>query len=472
MSVPLEDFERLSPAKQKLLLARMEKLRHQQQGGEGREEAIPRSPRRETGAPFPLSFSQLRLWLVDRMDPGDPAYNIPLALRLRGPLDASVLARVFTEIVRRHESLRTVFETVDGQPVQRIDPPAPVSLPLVDLSGLGAEAREAEALRLAAAEARERFDVPRGPHLRLRLLRLAAGEHAALVTMHHIVSDGWSMGLLFGEIGALYGAFLASRPSPLPELPIQYPDFADWQRQRLSGEALQEHLRFWREALAGVPLVLDLPADRPRPAVRSSRGASIRALLPPDLSASLAAVGRSGGETLFMVLLAAFGVLVSRHAGAEDLCAGSVVANRNRLEIEGLIGFFVNTLALRIDLREAARFRDVLDRVRRTTLGAYAHQDLPFERLVEELQPARDLSRPPVLQVLFVLQNAPAGDLELPGLTREPLAVPEETSQVDLMVDAIEVPGGIAATWRFSTDLFDAPTVERTAVRFRVLLEA
>ena len=466
MSGPLDDFERLSPAKQKLLLARMEKLRRQQEGGEPEGEAIARSPLRESGGPFPLSFAQQRLWFIDRLDPGDTSYNVPDALRLHGRLEVPVLARALSEIVRRHEALRTVFEVAGGRPVQRIVPPAPVEIPLIDLSGLREEAREAEALRLAAAEARMAFDVPRGPHLRIRLLRLEAAEHVALFTLHHIVSDGWSMGVLVRELAALYAG------SPLPELPVQYPDFADWQRRRLSGEQLEEHLRWWREALAGMPLVLDLPADRPRPAVQSRRGAAVRAVLPPDLSASLAAVGRPGGETLFMVLLAAFGALLARHAGAEDLCAGSVVANRNRLETEGLIGFFVNTLALRIDLREAVTFRDLLDRVRRMTLGAYAHQDLPFERLVEELQPARDLSRPPLVQVSFVLQNAPAGPLELPGLTLEPLAVPEETSLMDLSVEAMEVPGGIAANWRFSADLFDAATIERMAGRFRVLLGA
>ncbi|HYO14949.1 MAG TPA: amino acid adenylation domain-containing protein [Thermoanaerobaculia bacterium] len=465
MSAPLDDFERLSPAKQKLLLARLEKLRRQQGGGEAREEAIARSPLREHGGPFPLSFAQQRLWFIDRLDPGDTSYNVPDALRLRGRLEVPVLARALSEIVRRHEALRTVFEVAEGRPVQRIVPPAPVEIPLIDLSGLGEEAREAEAQRLAAAEARTPFDVPRGPHLRIRLLRLQAAEHVALFTLHHIVSDGWSMGVLVREVAALYAG------SPLPELPVQYPDFADWQRRRLSGDRLEEHLRWWREALAGMPLVLDLPADRPRPAVQSRRGATVRVLLPPDLSASLSIVGRSGGETLFMVLLAAFGVLLARHAGTEDLCAGSVVANRNRLETEGLIGFFVNTLALRIDLRGTVTFRDLLDRVRRMTLGAYAHQDLPFERLVEELQPARDLSRPPLVQVSFVLQNAPAGPLELPGLTLEPLAVPEETSLMDLSVEAMEVPGGIAANWRFSADLFDAATIERMAGRFRVLLE-
>ncbi|HSK80439.1 MAG TPA: amino acid adenylation domain-containing protein, partial [Thermoanaerobaculia bacterium] len=464
MSERLSDFERLSPAKQKLLLARMEKLRRQQDGGEGpARETIPRSPLRETGGPFPLSFSQQRLWFIDRLEPGNTAYNIADALKLRGRLDVPVLARVLTEIVRRHEALRTTFDLAEGRPVQRVEAPAPVAGPVVDLAGLPGEAREAEARRLAAEEARTPFDVPRGPHLRARLLRLAEDEHAALFTTHHIVSDGWSMGVLVREIAALYPAFASGQPSPLPELPLQYPDFADWQRRYLAGEVLEEQIRFWREALAGAPQVLELPADRPRPAVLTHRGASVETVFPR--------VEAGGGETLFMVLLAAFGALLSRHTGQEDLLVASPMANRNRIETEGLIGFFVNTLTLRIDLRGAETFRDLLARVRQTALGAYAHRDLPFERVVEELQPARDLSRPPLAQVSFALQNAPAGDLVLPGLTLAPLEVAAETSQMDLSVGMGETPDGLGCSWRFNTDLFDEATMRRMVERFRTLLE-
>jgi amino acid adenylation domain-containing protein len=458
------DFERLSPAKQKLLLARMEKLRRQQAGGEEpARQGIPRSPLRETGGPFPLSFSQQRLWFIDRMEPENTAYNLPEALRLAGRLDVPVLVQVLSEIVRRHEALRTTFGVVEGKPVQRVTPSAPVAVPLVDLSALSEAAREAEARRLATEEAREPFDVPRGPHLRVRLLRLGESEHAVLFTTHHIVSDGWSMGVLVRELGVLYMAFSEGKPSPLPELPIQYPDFADWQRRRLAGEVFEEHLRFWREALSGAPQVLDLSADRPRPAVQTHRGAAIRTVFPR--------VETGGNETLFMVLLAAFGAFLARHAGQEDLLVASPVANRTRIETEGLIGFFVNTLTLRVDLRGAVTFRDLLARVRETTLGAYAHQALPFERIVEELQPARDLSRPPLVQVTLALQNAPAGNLELPGLTLAPLEIAAETSQMDLSVEAAETPEGLAASWRFNADLFDEATVRRMAERFRVLLE-
>ncbi|HSF42470.1 MAG TPA: amino acid adenylation domain-containing protein, partial [Thermoanaerobaculia bacterium] len=464
MSERLSDFERLSPAKQKLLLARMEKLRRQQGGGEEpAEETIPRSPLRETGGPYPLSFSQQRLWFIDRLEPGNTAYNLADALKLRGRLDVPVLSRVLSEIVRRHEALRTAFDVFEGRPVQRVEAPAPVAVPIVDLSGLPEGELEAEARRLAAEEARTPFDVPRGPHLRVHLLRLSGDEHAVLFTTHHIVSDGWSLGVLVREIAALYTAFAEEKPSPLPELPIQYPDFADWQRRHLAGEVLEEHLRFWREALSGAPHVLDLPADRPRPAVLTHRGAAVRTVLPR--------VEAGGGETLFMVLLAAFGAFLARHAGQEDLLVASPVANRNRIETEGLIGFFVNTLILRADLRGAESFRDLLDRVRRTTLGAYAHQDLPFERIVEELQPARDLSRPPLAQVSLTLHNAPAGDLELPGLNVVPLEIAAETSQMDLSLEVGETADGLAASWRFNTDLFDEATVRRMAERFRVLLE-
>ncbi|HSF40807.1 MAG TPA: amino acid adenylation domain-containing protein, partial [Thermoanaerobaculia bacterium] len=472
MSERLSDFERLSPAKQKLLLARMEKLRRQQGGGEEPpEETIPRSPLRETGGPFPLSFSQQRLWFIDRLEPGNTAYNLADALKLRGRLDVPVLARVLSEIVRRHEALRTTFDVIEGKPVQRVEAPAPVAVPVVDLSGLPEGEREAEARRLAAEEARTPFDVPRGPHLRVHLLRLSGDEHAVLFSTHHIVSDGWSMGVLVGEIAALYTAYASGKPSPLPELPLQYPDFADWQRRHLAGEVLEEHLRFWRESLAGAPHVLDLPADRPRPAVYTHHGATVPAVVSRDLTEALAAVGRPGGETLFMVLLAAFGAFLSHHTGAEDLLVSSPVANRNRIETEGLIGFFVNTLTLRVDLRGAETFRDLLDRVRKTTLGAYAHQDLPFERIVEELQPARDLSRPPLAQAALALQNTPVKDLELPGLTLAPLEVPAETSQVDLSIEAAEIPDGLTVSWRFNTDLFDEATVRRMAERFHVFLE-
>ncbi len=464
-------FEQLSPAKQKLLLARLGKPAGAAQPG---PPPIEPSPRRATGGPFPLSFSQQRLWFIDRFEPGGSTYVLADALLLRGRLDIAALARALAEIVRRHEALRTVFElATDGplaEPVQRVVPAVAPRLGVAELSGLAPAWREEELQRLMRAEAQTPFDLARGPQLRARLLRLAAGEHVALLAMHHIVSDGWSMGILIRELSALYAAFAAGQPSPLAELPIQYPDFADWQRRILSGEALEEHLRYWREALAGASGVLGLPTDRPRPPLQRSRGASFQSALPAPLSAALAALGRREGNTLFMVLLAGFGVLLSRHSGEDDLLVGAPIANRNRAETEALIGFFVNTLTLRVDLAAARSGDELLAQVRRTALGAFAHQDLPFERIVEELQPERDLSRPPLVQVSLALQNAPLGELTLTELSLSSLAVPAESAALELVVEAMETSEGIATVWHYATDLFDRSTVERFAAHFERLL--
>ncbi len=462
-------FEQLSPAKQKLLLARLGK---QARAPEAATTGIAPSPRRATGGPYPLSFSQQRLWFIDRLEPGGSTYILGDAIRLRGRLAIAALERALAEIVRRHEALRTLFELSDDGPVQRVMPAVPLGLGVIELSGLDAARREEETHRLMRAEVRAPFDLARGPQLRARLLRLAADEHVALLAMHHIVSDGWSMGILIRELSTLYAAFAAGEPSPLPELPIQYLDFADWQRRSLTGEALEEHLSYWRRALARAPGVLDLPADRPRPPVQRSRGASLRAALPRPLSETLAGLGRGDGNTLFMVLLAGFGLLLSRHADQEDVLVGAPIANRTRRETEDLIGFFVNTLALRIDLSGAASFADLLARVRRTTLGAFEHQDLPFERVVEELRPERDLSRPPLVQVSFALQNAPMGDLELSDISLSPVDLPAESSALDLVVEAVETEEGIATVWHYSVDLFDRTTVQRFAARFECLLAA
>jgi amino acid adenylation domain-containing protein len=471
------DFERLSPAKQKLLLARLK----QREGREGKpaEETgpgeIPPSPLRQTDGPYPLSFSQQRLWFLDRLEPGSAAYNLPDALRLVGRLDPAVLARVLGEIVRRHEVLRTTFGLVVGRPVQTVSPPGPFPLPRIDLDGLSAVAAEREARRLAEEDAALPFDLARGPHLRARLLRLAGNrEHVVLLNLHHIVSDGWSVAVLVRELTLLYGAFSAGRPSPLPELPIQYADFADWQHRELTGERLAGHLRYWRERLAGAPSFLALPTDRPRPAVASPRGAHFRVTLPAELQAALRRVAQREGDTLFMVLLAAFAVVLGRHCGQEDLVVGTPIANRTHKEVEGLIGFFVNTLILRVDflaLGGEGRFVDLLRQVRATTLGAYAHQDFPFERLVEEIQPARDLSYPPLYQVAFALQNVPQGTLTLPGLTFEPVAIPGRNSVVDLTLEAVEDESGLVLDWHYR-DLFDRATVERLRGHYATLLSS
>ncbi|HSF41157.1 MAG TPA: condensation domain-containing protein, partial [Thermoanaerobaculia bacterium] len=348
---------------------------------------------------LPLSFSQQRLWFLDQMEPGSPLYNLPALLRLAGPLDPRALAAALTGIVRRHEALRTTFPARRGRPRQEIHPPRPVPLAVVDLAGIEGD----EARRLGIAEIRRPFDLAAGPLLRALLLRLGPEEHVLALTMHHIVSDGGSVGVFVRELAALY------RGDPLPELPVQYADFAAWQREWLAGGALEEQLAGWRSRLAGAPPVLDLPADRPRPAVRDPRGAEVAFEVPADLARALAALGRREGVTPFMVLLAGFQALLSRITGQDDLLVGTPVAGRRRIEAEGLIGFFVNTLALRGDLSGSPTARQLLARVRETALAAYEHQDLPFERLVEELEPARDPSRTPVVQVVFALQDLASG---------------------------------------------------------------
>ncbi|HYO16637.1 MAG TPA: non-ribosomal peptide synthase/polyketide synthase [Thermoanaerobaculia bacterium] len=418
----------------------------------------------------PLSFPQERLWFLEQMQPGSVAYSIPGAVRLLGDLDVAAFRAALTKIARRHEALRTTFALRGGGPVQVISPQPALAIPLIDLGGLPGS--EAEALRLGTAEAARPFDLTAGPLLRCALLRLSAGEHVALLNMHHIVSDGWSMGVLVAELGALYAAFTQGRPSPLPNLPVQYPDFAIWQRGWLAGEALEAQLAYWREALAGAPGVLELPADRPRPAAQSFRGGSAAVALEAELSDRLVALGRERGVTLFMTLLAGFQAVLSWESGQRDLVVGTPVANRTRSEIEGLIGFFVNTLAVRGDLSGDPPFLELLGRVRERALSAYAHQDLPFEKLVEELQPERSLAHSPLFQVLFVLQNASAGPLELPGLRLAPVELDSGAAKFDLTLSFTEEPGGIQGLLQYSRDLFDAATAERLLGHLRTLLAA
>jgi amino acid adenylation domain-containing protein len=446
---------------------------------EGASAAAERIPPRSAPADrFPVSFSQLRLWLLDRMEPGTPAYNIPMPLLLQGPLDRAVLDRCLAETVRRHESLRTVFALQGNEPVQVILPPAGFGLPLVDLTALAEEAREEETARLVDRETETGFDLARGPLLRAALVRHGAERHVLLLTVHHIVSDGWSLGVWFREIGALYEAFAAGRPSPLPALPIQYPDFAVWQRGHLQGERLEELLAYWREQLAGASPSLDLPADRPRPAVQSHRGAHEFLRLEPSLVESVRDLARAADATPFMVLLAAFQTLASRWSGQEDVSAGTFIAHRNRAEIEGLIGFFVNTLVLRTDLGNLGdrggepTFRGLLGRAREVTLGAYAHQDLPLERLIEELQPRRDPSRTPLFQVMLIFQNIPEMVLRLPDLTMSFLPLRLHRSNFDLSLWIDPAGGDFAVDAEYATALFDAATVRRFLGHFRTLLAA
>jgi len=420
---------------------------------------------------LPLSFAQQRLWFFDQLEPGSSAYNISTGFRLTGPLDVAALERSLNEIVRRHEALRTSFAVVDGQPVQVIAPAERFKLALVDLQKLPEAERETEARRLASEEAQGPFDLARGPLVRAGLLRLGEREHVLLLTMHHILSDGWSMGVLFRELSVLYEAFSNGDPSPLPELPVQYADFAVWQRQWLQGEVLEEQLSYWRERLGGAPPVLHLPTDRPRPAVQTYRGARKTLRLPNKLTDALKVLSRREEVTLFMTLLSAFKTLLCRYTGQEDIVVGSPIAGRTRPETEGLIGFFVNTLVLRSDLSGNPTFRQLLGRVREVALGAYTHQDLPFEKLVEELQPERNLSHTPLFQVMFALQNVPRKPLELPGLTLSPMQLGIDTAKFDLTLAMVEQDRELSCLFEYNTDLFDAATITRMGGHFKTLLE-
>jgi amino acid adenylation domain-containing protein len=421
---------------------------------------------------FEPSFSQERLWFLNQLDPGSPAYNIFNQIRWTAALDALVMERALNEVVRRHEALRTSFAMRDGRPVQVISPSLSLKVGLIDLSGLPAAEREVETARLAAEEAAQPFVLSQGALLRATVVRLGAMDHVVLLTMHHIVSDGWSMGVLFRELGALYEAFSAGRPSPLEELSVQYADFAVWQRERLQGAVLEDLLAYWRERLAGAPAVLALPADRARPAMQSYRGALHTFSLPAELSRRIRALALREGATPFMVLLAGFKALLARLTGQRDIVVGTPIANRTQLELEGLIGFFVNTLALRIKLDGDLSFRDLIARVRETTLAAFAHQDLPFERLVEDLQPQRNLSHHPVFQIMFAMNTfEPLQSTAAASDADDYRETGVGTAKFDFSLMMSEVGGRLRGVIEYATDLFDAATIERAVRCFLQLLE-
>src|SRR5215510_4290458 len=426
-------------------------------------------PQRRDTNKFPLSFAQERIWFMDQLEPNRPIYNLPDTHYFKGPLDFDALQRTLTEIVRRHESLRTTFQTVDGEPVQVIAPPQPFSLPVIDLSQLPPQERQAQAQRLADEDAQQPFDLSRGPLMRVQMVRLAEEEHLLLITMHHIVSDGWSIKLMARELETLYLAYTAGESSPLPELPIQYADFAVWQREWMRGELLEKQMEYWREQLGGELPELELPMDHARPARQSFRGAAESLEYSGETLRRLKEIGRERGATLFMTLLAAFDVLMWRYSGQTDLLVGTPIANRNRTETEGLIGFFVNTLVLRTKVNGNGTFRELLDQIRETTLRAYEHQDVPFEKLVEELQPERSLSRHPLFQVLFTLQDG--GELKLTGLELQWMDTENEIAKFDLSFFISETSNGLYTWFEYDTELFDRPTVARMLQHFEVLLE-
>jgi amino acid adenylation domain-containing protein len=426
---------------------------------------------------FPTSFAQQRLWFLNQLAPGNPFYNVSTALRLTGRLNLAALQETFNEIVRRHETLRTTFVMVEGQPVQAISPTMSIALPKIDLRNFERLERETQARQLATQEAQRPFNLTTGALLRLMLLQVDEAEYVLLVNLHHIVADGWSMGVLIKELGTLYTAFVENKLSPLKELPIQYADFAHWQREWLetvteqSQTPLQTQLAYWQKQLEGIS-VLNFPSARPRLAVPTYRGAKKFLELPQSLSQALEALSHTEGVTLFMTLLAAFKTLLYRYTQQEDIVVGTPIANRNRIEIEGLIGFFVNSLVLRTDLSGNPTFRELLNRVRDMTLEAYAHQDLPFEKLVEELHCNRDLSRHPLFQIVFSLQNTPIEALELPGLTLSVFEFDSQTAKLDLEFHLWQDLKNLKVQVVYSTDLFDDATITRILANFQTVLES
>jgi len=435
------------------------------------DETPPQTPA-PLGETFPLSFAQQRLWLLDQFEGRNAAYNMPVTLRLKGELQREALQRALNDVVQRHDVLRTCFESLDDAPVQRILPRMAWPLAYHDLRHLTPAARDARAKALITDETRIPFDLQTPPLVRGALVQWDEQEYLLLLTMHHIVSDGWSMGVLMREVAAFYAHHARGLPLSLPPLPMRYVDFASWQRQWLSGEVLTQQLDYWKQQLAGSPALLALPTDRPRPAVQGRDGASLMFGVPAELSDKLKALSRKSHGSLFMTLCAAFNVLLARYAGQTDICIGTPIANRNHGDIEGLIGFFVNTLVLRTQVDLTQDFTTLLQQVRQHTLDAYAHQDVPFEQLVDVLQPERHASYTPLFQVMLVLQNAPMGELALPGLSMQLLDHESTTSKFDLTLSLMEGKDGLKGHLEYSTDLFERRTMERMADHFTRLLRA
>ncbi|BAS60151.1 amino acid adenylation domain protein (plasmid) [Leptolyngbya boryana NIES-2135] len=454
----------LSPEKRALLLQRLHQTSQHPTPTQIQRQA------RSTNT-FPLSFAQQRLWFLNQLEPGNAFYNMPAAILLKGHLNIAALEHSLDALIQRHEALRTNFTTVAGDPVQVIATARSHNLSIVDLHHCSEPEQTQRVQQLAQAEAQLPFDLGNDSLLRVCLLQLSETQHVLLFTLHHIIADAWSLGVLIQEFAQAYSAFSTGESLSLPELPIQYADFAVWQRQWLQGDVLETQLHYWQQQLQHAPPLLELPTDRPRPPVQTFRGAYQSLILPNALMEELKAFSRREDTTLFMTMLAAFKTLLYRYTGQTDLLVGSPIANRNRLEVENIIGVFINTLVLRTDVSGNPTFRELLAQVRKTTLDAYAHQDLPFERLVETLHLERNLSYNPVFQVMFQLQNAPMADLELPGLTLSNLETAGETTQFDLSLNMAETEAGLQALIEYSTDLFDDETIARMLGHFQTLLE-
>jgi len=421
---------------------------------------------------LPLSFAQQRLWFIDQLEPGAPIYNVHVPIRLIGALNVEALEKSLSEIVRRHEALRTTFPIKGERPVQMIAPAEPLALPVRDLSDASPEAKEAEIRKASAEEANHRFNLGKGPLLKIVLLRLDDQEHVLLFTLHHIICDGWTVGVFVNELVALYPAFCNNKPSPLAELQFQYADFAAWQADYLQGDVLENQINYWKRQLGDFVEPTELPLDWPRRQNQSYRGSRQRFEIPESLTEKIRALTEQEGVTMFMLLLAGFQALLHRYTSQEKIVVGSNVANRNRSDIENMIGIFVNNLVLQTDLSGNPSFRELLVRVREICLGAYANQDIPFERLVEELQPERKLNHTPLFQVMFNLHNMPASRLELPGLKLISLETQVATARFDLVMNLWDSPRSLTGSLEYNTDLFKETTIARLIRYYKALLQA
>ncbi|MGD2089948.1 MAG: amino acid adenylation domain-containing protein [Candidatus Aminicenantes bacterium] len=455
----------LSPGKLKAL------LQHIRDKKERTVSPLAIRPQKRDSDSFPLSFAQQRIWFLDRLEPGNPSYNLSAGFLLKGTLNAAHLEQSLTEILQRHDVLRTTFSSQDGLPVQVISPSASLSIPRINLQELPGPGPKVEALRLASQEAQRSFDLARGPLLRVMLFRLGELDHLLLMTVHHIIFDAWSMGVFIREMMVLYEAFSMGNPSPLPGLPIQYRDFVCWQRERLQGKILETPLSYWKHQLSGHQPVLELPFNRARPALQSYQGKQLSLIFPTPLFNSLKALGRQQGVTLFMTMLTAFKTLLYRYTDQDDINVGIPVAGRNQKETEELIGLFVNTLVIRTRVSHSLTFLQLLDQVCQTVSQAYAHQELPFEKLVEELQPRRDLGHTPLFQVMVVLKNTQTELPEVPGLSLDTIEVERGRAQFDLSLDIIEGKDELKASMEYNTSLFDDSMIRRMLGHFQVLLE-
>jgi len=461
MNEVLKHIAELSPESLDLLMKRL-----QEKVEDSRVPVLRRGP---IDGPQPLSFPQELPWFLEQLKPGNHAYNVPTGIRFDGPLDVSGLEHSLNEITRRHAVLRTVVEVSGGEPLQIVRPHRPQPLPVLTIARSDGDD---ELRTLIDDEVLKPFDLASGPLFRAVLFQVDASHHILLLVMHHIVFDGWSMGVFLDEMVALYQAFVIKEPASMEELPLQYSDFARWQREWLQGQRLEFLLSYWQQKLQGMPSLLELPADYARPPVQSLRGAAVSFALSAELAGNLKHLSALQGVTLFMTLLAAFKVLIFRYTGQNDLVLGTPVANRTHVELEKLIGFFVNTLALRTEITGDLSFIDLLQQVRDVTLDAYAHQELPFEKLVDVLEVQRTLSHPPLIQVVFGLHNVPLPAIDLEGLTISEVAIDCKTTKYDLTLSMFHDGQGLRGLLEYNTDLFAAETATRFAEHFVNLLES